>query len=40
MSEGKGVYDFEEDMKNLEPDIYICNEDASKLEGRYELCER
>lgn len=39
MSQGTGVYDFEEDMKMLQPDIYICNEDASKLEGRYELCE-
>eukprot|EP00040_Diaphanoeca_grandis_P035302 m.221498 g.221498 ORF g.221498 m.221498 type:complete len:464 (-) comp33350_c0_seq4:44-1435(-) len=39
LSSGTGVYDFEEDMKTIKPDIYFVNDDASKLEGRVELCK-
>eukprot|EP00471_Norrisiella_sphaerica_P007187 CAMPEP_0184478010 /NCGR_PEP_ID=MMETSP0113_2-20130426/131_1 /TAXON_ID=91329 /ORGANISM="Norrisiella sphaerica, Strain BC52" /LENGTH=400 /DNA_ID=CAMNT_0026855641 /DNA_START=202 /DNA_END=1404 /DNA_ORIENTATION=+ len=39
ISKGSGVYDFETDMKELKPDIYFVNEDASKLDGRVKICE-
>lgn len=38
MSAGTGVYDFEEDFKIVKPDIYFCNEDASKMDGRVKIC--
>jgi len=39
LSTGRGVYDFQADMIRIKPDIYICNDDASRLEGRYDLCK-
>jgi len=40
ISAGTGVYDFEADMALIKPDIYFVNDDASKLEGRVDICER
>jgi hypothetical protein len=40
MSVGSGVYDFEEDMKVVKPDIYFVNDDASQFDGRIEICKR
>jgi len=39
VSKGSGVYDFETDMKEIKPDIYFVNEDASKMEGRIKICK-
>jgi len=39
LSTGRGRYDFKADMIRLKPDLYICNDDASKLDGRYDLCK-
>mmetsp|Transcript_33918 Transcript_33918/g.41767 ORF Transcript_33918/g.41767 Transcript_33918/m.41767 type:complete len:181 (+) Transcript_33918:51-593(+) len=40
LSAGTGVYDFEEDMRILKPDIYFVNEDASKMDGRVKICKK
>lgn len=40
MSIGTGVYDFEADMAELHPAVYFVNDDASKLDGRVDLCKR
>jgi len=37
VSVGKGRFDFVEDAKEIKPDIYFVNEDASKLEERMSL---
>lgn len=39
LSSGTGVYDFEADMGKIKPDIYFLNEDASKMEGRIDICK-
>ncbi len=38
VSSGMGMLDFEEDMKNLKPDIFLVNSDGF-TEGKKKLCE-
>ncbi len=40
LSKGEGVFDWEVDMKEIKPDIYFVNEDASRLEERVGICKR
>ena len=40
VSVGEGRFDFEADAKELKPDIYFCNEDASCLEHRVDWCKK
>ena len=39
VSSGTGMLDFEPDMAEIKPDIFVVNEDGS-TEGKRELCER
>jgi len=39
VSQGMGRFDFLDDIKDLRPDIYFVNDDASKLEERTKLVE-
>lgn len=40
ISAGMGRFDFVEDAKQLKPDIYFVNDDASKLDERMSLFEK
>jgi len=40
LSVGSGRFDFVEDAKELRPDIYFVNDDASQLEERMSLFEK
>jgi hypothetical protein len=39
LSAGSGRFDFKTDMEIIKPDIYICNDDASGMEKRVEICK-
>jgi cytidyltransferase-like protein len=39
LSAGSGRFDFKTDMEMIQPDIYICNDDASGMDKRVEICE-
>jgi len=39
VSQGMGRFDFLDDIKDLRPDVYFVNDDASKLEERTKLVE-
>jgi cytidyltransferase-like protein len=39
LSAGSGRFDFKTDMALIKPDIYICNDDASGMDKRIEICE-
>jgi cytidyltransferase-like protein len=39
LSAGSGRFDFKTDMEMIKPDIYICNDDASGMEMRVEICK-
>uniref|UniRef100_A0A6U2XYV3 Cytidyltransferase-like domain-containing protein n=1 Tax=Lotharella globosa TaxID=91324 RepID=A0A6U2XYV3_9EUKA len=40
ISKGKGRYDFETDMKEIKPDLYVVNEDGSGMEKRQEIAKK
>lgn len=39
LSIGNGRFDFFEDIIEIQPDIYYCNEDASELSTRIQFCQ-
>ena len=38
LSVGKGRFDFFDDMDQIKPDVYFCNEDASEMQTRVDHC--